>query len=88
MATPTLDESEFLLASCATCGREVLAYVDFAEDGSEQRRCLHCDADLGVALRLAGTAELEEAGYAVTEARTCGNGGGCSAGGCGMRATH
>ena len=72
MATPFLEDAEFLFATCSACDKSVLTHVvDFDDDGNEVRRCVHCD-------------ELEERGYRLIDARGCGNGGGCSSG-CGTR---
>lgn len=83
MATPVLDDVQLPLAACGPCGRDVVAYFDGDEAGVEIRRCVHCDTPL-LDWQNAGAVELEAAGYALIEARGCGNGGGCS-GGCGMR---
>lgn len=83
MATPALDSVEMPLGNCPVCHRQVLAYLD-GDDGDEIRRCLECDGVL-TDWREVAVDELEAAGYAVLEARGCGNGGGCSAGGCGAR---
>ncbi len=84
MATPSLGDAEFLFASCELCGKRVLTYIDFGPDDGELRRCLHCETIITSGLQPATSNDLETNGYAVIEARTCGNGGGCSAGGCGM----
>lgn len=83
VATPVLEDVQFPLAHCSGCGREVVTYVEI-EDDAEIRRCLHCDQRLAD-WRDVTAAELEAAGYSLLEARGCGNGGGCSSGGCGVR---
>lgn len=83
MATPALDDARFPMARCGSCEREVITYVDLDERGEERRRCLHCD-DLLTECRDVDADDLEAAGYALIEARGCGNGGGCSSG-CGQR---
>ena len=84
MATAALGDTEFLLGYCKDCGRHVLTHVDLGPHDDEVRRCLHCDAIIASQMQIVSAAELEARGYSVVEARTCGNGGGCSAG-CGMR---
>jgi hypothetical protein len=88
MATPSFGDSQFLVGACPQCQKEVLTHIDFGPDDSEIRRCVHCDEVLELNdLAFASGTALEEAGYALLEARLCGNGGGCSAGGCGSRRT-
>ena len=88
MATPSFEgDTEFLLGWCSACGKEVLPYVDIDDGHRETRRCLHCDTVLDRTLRAATAADVEDAGYAIVNARTCGNGGGCSSG-CGTRNPH
>lgn len=84
MATPALDPVQFPLAHCRECARDVIPYVEIDADGTEVRRCFHCDQRLAQ-WREVSAADLEAAGYSLLEARGCGNGGGCGAGGCGMR---
>jgi len=86
MATPSFSDEEFLLGWCGNCGKEVLPYVEIDAGDREVRRCLHCDAVLDHTLHGATAVQVQEAGYQIVEARTCGNGGGCSSG-CGMRST-
>lgn len=81
MASPAFDDVLFPLAHCGVCDRDVLGYLD-ADEVGEVRRCLECDGLLPE-WREASAEELEAAGYALLEARGCGNGGGCGAGGCG-----
>ncbi len=83
MATPRIDDVQFPLAFCTPCGREVVPYLEDAAGEQERRCCVHCDAPID-GWRDGDTADLEAAGYALLEARGCGNGGGCSSG-CGMR---
>ncbi len=86
MATPSLaNDSSFELRDCRNCARPVLGYFDLDESGDELIRCLHCDLVLTGATHLVDRDDLLDAGYTVVEARTCGNGGGCSSGGCGSR---
>lgn len=82
---PSFDATDFLVGHCAGCEKDVLTHVDLSTDGDEVRRCLHCDDMISAPLRSVGSDQLEANGYAVIEAKTCGNGGGCGAGGCGMR---
>src|SRR2546427_8041347 len=42
---PTL-ESDFPVARCARCAREVLTHVHLDEGGEARRLCLHCDAEI------------------------------------------
>jgi len=84
MATPSLGDTEFLLASCPDCAKPVLTHVvDFDEHDNEVRRCIHCDGAVADDWRAVGAAELDAYGYGLIEARGCGNGGGCSS--CGLR---
>jgi len=85
MAQPGFGASEFPVGDCSVCDKEVLTFVDFDDAGSECRRCLHCETTISGRVRWIDSEMLEADGYAVVEARACGNGGGCSAGGCGMR---
>jgi hypothetical protein len=85
MATPALGESEFLIGYCHSCEKQVLTHVQLGADDAELRLCFHCDAIIADGLASVPGTELEAHGYALVEARTCGNGGGCAAGGCGMR---
>lgn len=84
MATPSLEEAEFLFGACEVCGKRVLTYTDFGLDGAELRRCLHCETEVTDSLQATPASELQGSGYVVVEARACGDGGGCSAGTCGL----
>jgi hypothetical protein len=85
MATPSLGDAQFQVACCARCDKEVLTHVvDIDIEGNEVRRCLHCDGEVTGDPRAIPASELEGYGYTLIEARSCGNGGGCSTG-CGMR---
>jgi hypothetical protein len=85
MATPSLEDAEFLFATCAACHKSVLTHVvDFDDEGNEVRRCVHCDGEVGRDWQSLRADELEEHGYGLIDARGCGNGGGCSSG-CGTR---
>jgi hypothetical protein len=55
-----------------------MATPSFGASDNEILRCLHCDEAIETTLRVIRSDELEAAGYAVLEASTCGNGGGCS----------
>jgi hypothetical protein len=60
-AEPT---TEFPVTSCATCGREVLCYLDLDADEREIARCLECATPAApAAIRWMVLAELEAAGY-------------------------
>ena len=85
MATPTLSDAEFLVGYCGGCQKEVLTHTVLGPDDEEIRLCLSCDQPITAGLRSIGSEELEASGYAIVEARICGNGGGCAVGGCGMR---
>ena len=75
--------TEFVFASCPTCQKEVLTHVvDFADDGSEIRRCVHCDGELSSDWHTASTDELPRLGYAVVGPSGCG-GSGCGTRRCG-----
>jgi hypothetical protein len=85
MATPEFGNEEFLLGHCPVCAKDVLTHIDIGPDDEEIRCCVHCDAHVGNGMRAVSADELEAFGYAIVDARVCGNGGGCSAGGCGLR---
>jgi hypothetical protein len=56
--------SEFPVTSCATCGRDVLCYVDLDADDREIARCLECATIVAPAdVRWMPMTELEAAGY-------------------------
>jgi hypothetical protein len=84
MATPAWGDTEFVLGYCPECAKQVLTHLDLDPGDEELRRCLHCDAIVTDGLSWATGDDLEASGYALLEARTCGNGGGCAAG-CGVR---
>lgn len=75
------------VASCARCGRSVLAVVGLDASGEERRACAHCDAALDPALlEWVDEADLDAVGYAAyAEAEHCGRpdcgGGRCGRGG-------
>ncbi len=55
---------EFPVTSCATCGRDVLCYLDLDTDDNEIARCLECATEAPpVAIRWLSLAELEALGY-------------------------
>jgi len=84
VATPSIGDAEFLLASCPQCAKSVLTHiVDFDDADNEIRRCIHCDGEVDGDWRVVPAASLDDYGYGLVEARGCGNGGGCSS--CGMR---
>ena len=85
MATPSFGDSEFLVGFCQHCAKEVLTHVDLDLADNEILRCLHCDEPIQSSLRVIWGDEIETTGYALLEARSCGNGGGCSVSGCGAR---
>jgi hypothetical protein len=86
MATPRFEETTFPLAYCPACEAETLTHVTLADNDEELRSCIHCDTVVTTGLVEVPSEELEDRGYSVIEARTCGNGGGCGSGGCGTRA--
>ncbi len=73
MSDAAFDESEFVVAWCSGCGREVLTYIPADDPDEERRHCVHCDVALGAELRAAPGSELTAAGYAVVEPQGCGN---------------
>ena len=85
VATPGLEEAEFLVGHCTFCDRQVLTHLDLDLADEEIRLCVHCDGVVSSELTWLGTRDLEAHGYSLMQARSCGNGGGCSAGGCGTR---
>jgi len=85
MATAAFGNSDFLVGYCLACDKNVLTHLDLTPDDGEIRRCLHCDEIIPGPFKSVSSDQLEANGYAIVEARTCGNGGGCGVGGCGMR---
>ena len=86
MATPSADDAEFLIGYCSVCAKQVLTHIQLGDDDAEVRLCLHCDTVIADGLESVPGDDLEAHGYALLEARTCGNGGGCGVGGgCGGR---
>jgi len=83
MATPSIGEAEFFFGTCEACGKRVLTYTDFGPEGAELRRCLGCEMVVTDSLEATTAVELQANGYAIVEARACGDGGGCGAGTCG-----
>jgi len=79
MATHALSAEEFLVGWCERCAAEVLTHLTAADDEPQRPLCVRCDAPVTNGLRVAGSDELEEQGYAVYEE----GGGGCGSGGCG-----
>jgi len=84
MATPSIGDAEFLFGTCQVCGKQVLTYTDFGPDGAEVRRCLSCETVVIDSLQAVTAIELQASGYGIVDARICGDGGGCAAGGCGL----
>ena len=73
-------ESDFPVAHCAGCGRDVLTHVHLDADGEPHRLCLQCDAEIDPAeVRWVGEADLEPLGYGMHRAEE----GGCGRPGCG-----
>jgi hypothetical protein len=81
MSAPTVVlESEFPIARCAQCARQVLTHVHLGEDGEPRRLCLHCDAEIDPGeVRWVEEAALEPLGYGLHRAEE----GGCGRPGCG-----
>ena len=79
-----MDEAVFAIGTCVPCGRTVLTAIALRADGSEERRCVHCDAALDPdELSWVDEAALEGVGYVTwTEAETCGRPD-CGGGKCG-----
>ena len=84
MATPAFGDAEFFVGYCPGCEKQVLTCIEFGPTNEERRLCVHCDSGVEQ-LRAVSSHDLADTGYEVLEARTCGNGGGCGSGGCGMR---
>jgi|MudIll2142460700_1097286.scaffolds.fasta_scaffold48860_2 hypothetical protein len=62
MDDPGFQDTDFVVAWCATCAREVLTCLgDDAE--REPRRCVHCDQPIAGGFRLATGTELATEGY-------------------------
>ncbi len=73
-------ESDFPVAHCARCARDVLTHVHLDERGEGRRLCLHCDAELDPAeVRWVGEEALEPLGYGLGDEER----GGCGRPGCG-----
>lgn len=82
MRDPSANSSLFPVARCEPCRKTVLTYVTLANDGSESRRCAHCEAAISGALQWVSAQALEADGYwigSVPEDTGCGRGGGCGA---------
>jgi hypothetical protein len=79
--------TDFPVARCARCARDVLTHVHLDEQGDERRLCLHCDAELDPdEVRWIGEPELEPLGYALHRAEEAGCGRpGCGRGMCANR---
>ena len=73
------DDPAFPTGRCDRCAREVLTYVELADDGTDVRRCVHCDHPVSET-RLVAAADLDALGYALVEPRGCA--GGCGGGTC------
>lgn len=74
-------EGGFPVASCQSCGREVLTHLALDGAGRELRRCVHCDADLDPdSVRWVSPADLDPLGYGIREESP---GGGCARPDCG-----
>lgn len=84
MASPGFDSTTFLAAYCERCDDEVLTFLDLDPEAGDRLlfRCLSCKSLVVDCFRELSHDDLENIGYSVLEARTCGNGGGCGAGGC------
>jgi hypothetical protein len=83
MNGPQVQTASFPTAHCSACDQTVLTYIAI-DDGSESRRCVHCDAAIGERLSWVAGDELEDLGYYFgappeKKAGGCGSGGG----GCG-----
>jgi hypothetical protein len=75
-------EPDFPVSRCAPCGRDVLTHVCLGDDGTERRRCVHCDAEIDPdELRWVLEPELEQLGYAFQSEEVV---GGCGKPGCGQ----
>ena len=73
-------ESDFPVARCVPCAREVLTHVR-VDEGRERRCCVHCDAEIDPAeIRWVGASELDAVGYALLGDP----GEGCGRPGCGQ----
>lgn len=67
-----LENVAFTVGWCAICSREVLTCADYDANGIELRRCVHCDQQVGHALRAVPGDELGRRGYVVAEPGGCG----------------
>jgi hypothetical protein len=74
--------SDFILAHCESCARQVLTHTVWSENGGDELRCVHCDRPTVGPLCFASSDELPEHGYDLVELGGCGNpncgGGRCS----------
>jgi DNA-directed RNA polymerase subunit RPC12/RpoP len=75
------EATDFPVSRCARCSRDVLTHVDLEDDGTERRRCLHCDAEIDPQeVRWVAEPELATLGYALQGDAPVG----CGRPGCGM----
>lgn len=82
MHEPASQPLEFPVGWCAVCARHVLTHVDFEDENSEQRLCVHCDAHVEAELKAVEQSELDGHGYALVEDFNCGSPN-CGGGRCG-----
>jgi hypothetical protein len=82
MQEPSSAPLEFPVGWCAACGRHVLTHLDPGTDDSENRLCVHCDAQVDAELRAVEQGDLDSHGYALIENFDCGSPN-CGGGRCG-----
>lgn len=81
MESAALNASEFFVAWCPACGKDVVTHTDYDAQETPLRRCVLCDESALRKLRVASVDELKKLGFAeIVEG--CGSGG-CGTGGCG-----
>lgn len=85
MSDSPLIRSNFPMARCISCQKDVLTCVSLDDAGVEYRACAHCDTPIAGELSWVSAAELESTGYEIGQRRGKTGGCGCGSGGCRIR---
>ena len=81
---PLSDGDGIPVGPCPACEREVVAYLEDADDETERYACVHCDGPVR-SVELREETAIAELGYDVADPLAAGCGTGCAAGGCGAK---